>query len=325
MMTSRLRCYLRLVLFVLLLSGGTAVRAQTCSATISSINFGSISPATTSLATVTGSVAVTCSGLVDLPMRVCINLGAGSGGSTYAPRLAASGANTLQYNLFSDSAYSTIWGNRTASYGPITVDIPLTALSTYTVNVPMYARVPSGQSTLLAGTYTSAFSGVSQAQMTYQAYLLSSPPSCSTMTANSSALSFSVTASVINDCSISASNVNFGTSGLLKSTITASGQLSVACTNSAPYSITLSAGSGTGATVASRRMTRTGGTEQVTYQLYQDSGFTKPWGDGTNGTSTLAGVGTGSGQSIPVYGRVLPQVTQPPGSYSDTVMATIAY
>ncbi|WP_198155324.1 spore coat protein U domain-containing protein [Candidatus Burkholderia verschuerenii] len=86
----------RIVLFASIAWFGSApAQAQTCTATISSINFGSISPATTSSASVTGSVAVTCSGLVNLPMRVCINVGTGTGGATYAPRLASSGANTL--------------------------------------------------------------------------------------------------------------------------------------------------------------------------------------------------------------------------------------
>ncbi|WP_332309142.1 spore coat U domain-containing protein [Candidatus Burkholderia verschuerenii] len=219
-----------------------------------------------------------------------------------------------------------MWGMRATSYAPITVDIPLTALTTYSVNVPMYARVAASQSTLLAGSYSSTFSGSTQAQMTYQAYLLSNPPSCSTLTTNPSTLSFTVQATVINDCTINASNISFGTSGLLKSTLTANGTITVACTNAAPWSVALNAGTSANATVASRRrMTRTGGTEQVTYQLYQDSAFTKPWGDGTVGTVAYTGVGTGSSQNIAVYGRVLPQTSQPAGSYSDTVMATVTY
>ena len=46
---------------------------------------------------------------------------------------------------------------------------------------------------------------------------------------------------------------------------------------------------------------------------------------GPNGTVAYTGVGTGSSQNIAVYGRVLPQTSQPAGSYSDTVMATVTY
>lgn len=70
---------------------------------------------------------------------------------------------------------------------------------------------------------------------------------------------------------------------MLSSTLAATGTLTVACTNSDAWSIALSAGAGAGATVADRRMTRSGGTDQVHYQLYQSASYATPWGDGTNG------------------------------------------
>jgi spore coat protein U-like protein len=231
----------------------------------------------------------------------------------------------MQYNLYSDSAGTAIWGSQYAGYSPVTVDFPLTALVTAYIVVPIYGRVVPGQSRLVAGTYLSVFSGTTQAQMTYQAYILSNPPTCSSITGTPSPLSFTVQATVINDCSINASNINFGATGLIRSAVVSNGTISVACTNNAPYSVSLNAGSGNGATVANRLMTRSGGAEQVKYQLYQDSAFTKPWGDGTNGTSPYASVGNGATQNIPVYGRVPIQTTSTPGSYIDTVIATITY
>ncbi|KND57825.1 Sigma-fimbriae tip adhesin [Candidatus Burkholderia verschuerenii] len=299
--------------------------AQTCSATVSSVDFGQISPATTSATTATGSITVSCTGLLNLPVRACVSLGTGSGGNSYTPRTATSGTNTLQYNLYSDSAATSMWGSQLAGYSPVTVDFPLTALVTAYIVVPIYGRVLPGQSKLVAGTYLSTFSGTTQAQMTYQAYVLSNPPTCSTITGAPSSLSFTVQATVINDCTINASNINFGVSGLLKSAIVSNRTISVACTNNAAYSVALSAGSGSGATVANRTMTRSGGSEQVKYQLYQDSSLTKPWGEGTSGTSAYAGVGSGSTQNIPVYGRVPAQTTSTPGSYIDTVIAMITY
>ena len=41
--------------------------------------------------------------------------------------------------------------------------------------------------------------------------------------------------------------------------------------------------------------------------------------------ATLGGTGTAATQSIPVYGRVPAQATPPPGTYSDTVVATVTY
>ncbi|WP_250537021.1 spore coat protein U domain-containing protein [Caballeronia sp. AZ10_KS36] len=314
-----------ILLLAWLMLGTTPAQAQACNVTISNINFGSIAPATTSAAMATGSVGVTCTGLVNLPMRICVHIGTGSGGTSYAPRLLSGGASAMQYNLFSDSAGTSIAGMRSSAYAPVSIDIPLTALTTYTTNVTLYGRVLAGQSSLVEGSYLSTFSGSAQAQVTYQAYLLSNPPSCTSLSANPTAVSFTVQASVINDCIISASNIDFGIAGLLTSTLTANGALRVACTNGAPYSITLSAGTGANATVVNRVMTRNGASDQVRYQLYQDPGFITPWGDGTSGTSSYAGVGTGSAQNVPVYGRVLPQSSQPAGTYIDTVIATITY
>jgi spore coat protein U-like protein len=320
----------RILLFIaMLLVFASPVRAQTCTASITSFNFGPISPATDSSASANGSVTVTCTGfLLTLPIRACISIGTGSGGTSYSPRYATSGANTLAYNLYSNSTASTIWGSRASgTYAPVTVDVPLTIqLGTVTgsATVPIYGRVAAGQSTLAMGTYTSIFSGAAQAEMTYQQNLLGNV-NCATLTAGSTPLSFNVTANVINDCTLNATNINFGSTGVLNTTLSATGTLSVACTNNDAYSISLSAGGGSGASVADRRMTRSGGSDQVRYQLYQNASYTTPWGDGTGGTSTFGGTGSGGNQAFTVYGRVLPQTTPTAGSYTDTIMATITY
>jgi spore coat protein U-like protein len=72
-------------------------------------------------------------------------------------------------------------------------------------------------------------------------------------------------------------------------------------------------------------MTRGGGTDQVHYQLYQNASYSTAWGDGSAGTSTMAGAGTGSSQSLTVYARVQAQTTPTAGTYVDTVIATITY
>ncbi len=53
-------------------------------------------------------------------------------------------------------------------------------------------------------------------------------------------------------CTITSSALNFGTQGVLTSAINQSTQLSVTCTNSAPYSVGLDAGNVTGSAVSSR-------------------------------------------------------------------------
>jgi spore coat protein U-like protein len=64
--------------------------------------------------------------------------------------------------------------------------------------------------------------------------------------------------------------------------------------------------------------------EFVISGLYRDAARSLPFGN-TIGTNTLSGVGSDQTQSVPVYGRVPPQTTPTPGTYTDTVVATITY
>lgn len=63
----------------------------------------------------------------------------------------------------------------------------------------------------------------------------------------------------------------------------------------------------------------------VVYGLYKDAGRSQPWGDGATPGSTVAGTGTGAAKGYTVYGRVPPQTTPTPGTYSDTVVVTVTY
>ncbi len=125
---------------------------------------------------------------------------------------------------------------------------------------------------------------------------------------------------------ISVTNINFGSTGIIATNVDVDGSLLVQCTNSTPYTLSMSAGAGTGATVATRLMTGSNPatTATITYSLYRDASRTQAWGV-TDGTDTVPGTGTGSNQTIPVYGRVPPQSTPAPGVYSDTVLVTLTY
>ncbi len=95
------------------------------------------------------------------------------------------------------------------------------------------------------------------------------------------------------------------------------------CTVGTPYSLSLDAGTGSGATVADRRMTS--GTDTLAYRLYRDAGRTQLWGDGTNGTVFNSSTGTGLLQSFTVYGRVPSSATATVGVYADTITVTATY
>ena len=67
------------------------------------------------------------------------------------------------------------------------------------------------------------------------------------------------------------------------------------------------------------------GAQTIGYQLYLDSGRATVWGNGTAGSSPVAGTGTGSNQSLTIYGRLPSLSGAVPGNYSDTVTITISY
>lgn len=124
-------------------------------------------------------------------------------------------------------------------------------------------------------------------------------------------------------CTInSASTLNFGSSGVIAANVDQTSTIQVQCTNTTPYNIGLDAGTGSGATVAARKMAN--GAATVTYSLYSDSGRTTVWGN-TIGTNTVSATGSGASQSYTVYGRVPAQSTPAPAAYTDTVTVTVTY
>lgn len=139
--------------------------------------------------------------------------------------------------------------------------------------------------------------------------------------------SFQATATVVSACTVSGTLLNFGSSiDPIAATVPldASSTLTVQCTNTTPYAVSLNAGTNAGgaSNFSSRAMKN--GSYSLGYQLYLDASRSTVWGDGT-GSSTHAGTGTGSNQSITVYGR-LPSLTgSVPGTYTDTVTVTISY
>ena len=125
------------------------------------------------------------------------------------------------------------------------------------------------------------------------------------------------------ECKIQATtNLAFGTDGVIDANVDATSTMDIQCTNTTPYTISMNAGTGTGATTAVRKMTAGGAT--VDYALYRDAGRTQTWGVSV-GVDTTAGTGDGAIQQYTVYGRVPAQTTPAPGAYSDTVQITVTY
>jgi spore coat protein U-like protein len=135
---------------------------------------------------------------------------------------------------------------------------------------------------------------------------------------------FQVTATVISVCTVSATDLAFGnydaSAGAPNDN---SSTVNVTCSNGSPYTVALDAGTGSGATVAVRRMSNGGDT--LDYSMYTTAARVTVWGDGTAGTSTQAGTGNGAAQAFTVYGRIPTGQFVTAGSYADTVTATVTY
>jgi spore coat protein U-like protein len=147
---------------------------------------------------------------------------------------------------------------------------------------------------------------------------------------------FTVSASVLKTCSVSATNLAFGNYTPGGGALTSTSAVSVLCTNGTAFTAALNAGSTAGGTVAQRLMAESGGSGTLQYNLYTTAAHSTVWGDGTGSSVTQAGTGTGmaaaDAQSLTVFGQ-LPDnatnqaapVTGATTTYTDTITVTVTY
>ncbi len=310
------------VIAILLLLASLPANATTCTASLSNLNFGSVNPFGGNV-DVSGTLSYSCTrpfsiGLGSLSVLICINIGDGSqGDGGISPRrMGDGGGNYLNFNLYSDVARSIIWGHSAQAFPAVTVTDAFVPLLTTSVggSRPIYGRIPGGQTGLVPGSYSNLFSGVHASVEWADGLLL--PSSCDEGTTN---FSFSTLATVQNQCTVSASNLDFGTQGTLTSNVDANSTVSVTCTSNTAYQVGLNNGLNFSSV---RRMASLG--NFVSYELYRDVARTLRWGNTLN-VDTRTGTGSGALQALTVYGRVPPQASKPVGVYSDTITVTVTY
>ncbi|HHT8994860.1 TPA: spore coat U domain-containing protein [Burkholderia cenocepacia] len=298
--------------------------AESCTATASTVSFGSVSPISRAAVAATGTVNVTCTwtAVTLTPnVLVCLNLGGTS------PRSLVNGSNAMQYDLYLDATHSVAWGSIYSGTTPASVTLVKPALGTSaSATVTIYGQITANQPTVpttgnSTTTYSQTFGGNTTSINT--GFYLLGAPTCPSLTSPSGTFPFTVTANVVNNCNITATNVSFGTASVLSNTLSATGAITAQCTNGDAWKIALNGGSS--GNVAARQMQRSGGGGVINYGLYTDAGHSTLWGDGTAGSSTATGVGTGTSQVVTVYGAVPAQSTPAPGNYSDTITATISF
>jgi len=138
--------------------------------------------------------------------------------------------------------------------------------------------------------------------------------------------SFTVSASVGKNCTISTTNLALG-EFVGDNDLEAEADITVRCTALTAFDIELDQGL-TGA-YAGRRMVGSGG-DFLVYNLYTADTYAAVWGDGTGDTDVVGGLGAGMAVPITrtVYGRLLAAdnvAAVEAGAYSDTIVATITY
>jgi spore coat protein U-like protein len=89
----------------------TATVQSTCSATATALPFGAYTPGGGAL-TNNSTISVKCT--KNTPYTVALNAGTTTG-TAFTQRLMASGANTLQYNLYTTAGFATVFGDGTGS------------------------------------------------------------------------------------------------------------------------------------------------------------------------------------------------------------------
>jgi spore coat protein U-like protein len=132
---------------------------------------------------------------------------------------------------------------------------------------------------------------------------------------------FRVTAFVPARCSVSASNLAFGTYTGVQ--LDATSTISVTCSATTAYEVGLSGGL-LGRT-RNRQMTGlTTGFRGLQYSLSKNPARTDNWGN-SPGQDTVLGIGSGTAQLLTVYGRVAPNQSFNPGLYFDLITVTIDF
>ena len=274
--------------------------------------------------------------------RLCLYMGEDPGNqSGYQPwrylknnNVTGSGEAHLAYNLYADPSHSQILMPENAGT-PLVVDFTLSAGngSTYVSsngNIPIYARIAGGQGALPANIYHSYNPPFT---LRYQAVSGGTPPAnCDGGSATYASGSIQIITQVTDSCSLSTRGVNFGTLGevgRLKTASFAEGEVTVQCSSGKPYTLYL--GSGNHPSSGEYRQ-MANGEARLPYQLYQDPAHTRVWNETggttqTGGVGGVSGTGNGSSQTLRIYGLIPTGTTVPGnvGTYTDTVMVTVAY
>lgn len=148
-----MKCFKTLGATLLLAALPLKLEAVTlCTTTALALGFGGYNPFSTVPLDSTGQVSVSCTGeVISALVNYTIRLSAGSSGG-FVTRYMVQGGHQLNYNLYTNSSHSIVWGDGTGGTSTVT-DSYSVDLLTVTRNYPVYGRVPALQK-VMSGLYT---------------------------------------------------------------------------------------------------------------------------------------------------------------------------
>ena len=119
----------------------TATVADSCSVTGNDLGFGNYDPVSGTPLSATTTVDVTCT--LDTAYEIGLDAGTGAGANVTVRRMT-SGGNTLDYSLYQDAGFTTVWGD-TVGVNTIS-DTGTGAVQNHTVHgrIPASQFVPAG-------------------------------------------------------------------------------------------------------------------------------------------------------------------------------------
>lgn len=134
------RCRKIPLFFILLLIWMWSDAVGACTVEANGVPFGTYNPFSSAPLDGAGTITITC------PSQTSYTVSLSTGNGTYAGRLMQSGTETLEYNLYTDSGRTTIWGD--GSGGTSTVSGSDAGMGT---SHTVYGRIPERQNPLVGG------------------------------------------------------------------------------------------------------------------------------------------------------------------------------
>ncbi|WP_176039190.1 Csu type fimbrial protein [Burkholderia stabilis] len=264
------------------------------------------------------SAGLSCGGAL-LAFLVNGNMINGTISSANGGKLTGTTGDAIAYSMFADKDYS-----KSLNFGQLynwadTQFMSFLGLGGGSnVALPLFFRTAPG-SNVAAGTYTDTLTIAWNWHVCGGAGIGSF---CLGWNDGQNTVTFPVTLTVTNDCTIVAPDANFGSAPTVSSFAPVSGSLSLICTKGMTYTVGLSPGSHA---AANGRRQMTSGTNVLQYDIYAASSGTV-WGQATNRVGSGGSADGTSVKTFPYVARIYSDQSTPPvGTYTDSVIVDVRY